>query len=58
MKKVLTYAVAIMAMTACTTKTETNPFLTEWETPYGIPPFDKIGIADFVPAVKAGIEQQ
>ena len=43
-------------MTACNqTK---NPFLQEWDTPYGIPPFDKISLADYIPAVKAGIEQQ
>ena len=35
-----------------------NPFLAEWDTPYGIPPYDKITEADFLPAVKAGIEQQ
>ena len=45
----------IVAMTACTPK---NPFLQEWDTPYGIPPFDKITLADYIPAVKAGIEQQ
>ena len=43
-------------MTACTqTK---NPFLQEWDTPYGIPPFEKITLEDYIPAVKAGIEQQ
>ena len=45
-----------MAMTACT-RTK-NPFLQEWDTPYGIPPFEKITLADYIPAVKAGIEQQ
>ena len=43
-------------MTACTqTK---NPFLQEWDTPYGIPPFENITLEDYIPAVKAGIEQQ
>lgn len=43
-------------MTACVqTK---NPFLEEWKTPYGIPPFEKITLEDYIPAVKAGIEQQ
>ena len=43
-------------MTACAqTK---NPFLQEWDTPYGIPPFEKITLADYIPAVQAGIEQQ
>ena len=43
-------------ISACTqTK---NPFLQEWNTPYGIPPFEKITLEDYIPAVKAGIEQQ
>ena len=36
----------------------TNPFLTEWDTPYGIPPFDKIKTSDYIPAIKAGIAEQ
>jgi len=35
-----------------------NPFLTEWDTPYGIPPFSDIRVEDYIPAIKAGIEQQ
>ena len=35
-----------------------NPFLEEWNTPYGIPPFDEIQLSDYIPAVTAGIEQQ
>ena len=42
-------------MTACGEK---NPFLAEWDTPYGIPPYDEIEIEDYIPAIKAGIEQQ
>ncbi|MBR5431422.1 MAG: M3 family metallopeptidase, partial [Bacteroidales bacterium] len=30
----------------------------EWDTPYGIPPFDKIKIEHYMPAIKAGIAQQ
>jgi peptidyl-dipeptidase Dcp len=56
MKKVFAIAALCVAMTACNTRV--NPFLTEWDTPYGIPPFDKIQPADFIPAVQAGIEQQ
>ena len=29
----------------------------EWDTPYGIPPFDKIKIEHYMPAIKAGIAQ-
>ena len=39
---------------ACNTE---NIFLQEWDTPYGIPPFDKIKVSDYMPAIKAGIEQ-
>jgi len=35
-----------------------NPFLTEWDTPYGMPPFEEIKVEDYVPAVEAGIKQQ
>ena len=56
MKKVIAFAAIILAMTACNNRE--NPFLTEWDTPYGIPPFDQIQPADFIPAIQAGIEQQ
>ena len=45
-----------MALASCAQRT--NPFLAEWKTPYGIPPFDQIQYADYIPAVKAGIEAQ
>ena len=57
MRKLLALGVAILAMTACTEK-QVNPFLTDWDTPYGIPPFDKIQTSDFIPAIKAGIDEQ
>ena len=56
MKKILTIAIAVMTMSACTTRV--NPFLTEWDTPYGIPPFDEIQVDDYIPAIKEGIAQQ
>ncbi len=56
MNKALLTIGTILVMTACAqTK---NPFLQEWDTPYGIPPFEKITLADYIPAVQAGIEQQ
>ncbi len=44
-----------MLMASCNTA---NPFMEEWDTPYGIPPFDKIKISHYIPAVKAGLEAQ
>lgn len=35
-----------------------NPFLKPYDTKYGIPPFDKIEVSDFLPAIKAGIAEQ
>lgn len=35
-----------------------NPFLTPYQDKYQIPPFDKIQVSDFIPAIKAGIEEQ
>lgn len=56
MKKFLSIVIAVMTMSACTTRE--NPFLTEWNTPYGIPPFDEIQVDDYIPAIKEGIVQQ
>ena len=48
---------AALAMAACNSG-RVNPFLTEWDTPYGIPPFDQFQIEDYIPAIEAGISQQ
>jgi peptidyl-dipeptidase Dcp len=32
-----------------------NPFLEEWDTPYGVPPFDRLDADHFMPAMKKGI---
>ncbi|MBR1574126.1 MAG: M3 family metallopeptidase [Bacteroidales bacterium] len=42
-------------MTSCT---RTNPFLQEWDTPYGTPPFHEIRLEDYKPAMLAGIDKQ
>ncbi len=34
---------------------ETNPLLTEWTTPFGVPPFDRIRDQDFLPAWREAI---
>ena len=35
-----------------------NPFMKEWDTPYGVPPFDQIKTTDYLPAIQEGIRQQ
>ena len=45
----------MMAAASCN---NTNPFLTEWDTPYGIPDFGAVKEKHYVPAFEAGIAQQ
>lgn len=45
-------------MTALTACRDDNPFLAEYDTPYGIPPFEKIENSHYVPAFEAGVKQQ
>ncbi|MBF9034593.1 peptidase M3 [Rhodobacterales bacterium HKCCE2091] len=35
----------------------TNPLLDDWTTPFEIPPFDRIGDADFAPAMEAALAE-
>ena len=49
---------AIIVMAVSLTSCHSNPFLKQWNTPYGIPPFDEIRTSDYIPAVKEGIKQQ
>lgn len=48
--------IAAACLSACTNRE--NPFLTDWNTPYGIPPFQEIQVDNYIPAIQAGIEQQ
>lgn len=46
-----------MANIACDSDRQVgeNPLLAEWETPYGVPPFDKIRPEHFLPAFERGM---
>ena len=57
MKKTL-FALTIMATVACAPKNAENPFLAQWDTPYGIPDFEVVEESHYLPAIEAGIEQQ
>jgi len=35
----------------------TNPLLATWDTPFGLPPFDQISDADYMPAVEAALDE-
>ena len=54
-------SLAFMMLISCTPKKAKEHgtiFYTEFDTPYGMPPFDKITNDDFKPAFQKGIEQQ
>ena len=49
--------------TACNTSKEpkrdmSNPFFSEYNTPFQVPPFNEIKLEHFMPAIDAGIEEQ
>jgi peptidyl-dipeptidase Dcp len=37
---------------------DANPLLVEWDTPFGVPPFDRIASEDYLPALRAGMAEQ
>ena len=63
MKKLL-FITGIVLLGACQTQTENsemeaseNPFYQEWDTPFGIPPFDQIKDEHYMPAFEKGMEE-
>ncbi|EON75196.1 Dipeptidyl carboxypeptidase Dcp [Lunatimonas lonarensis] len=63
MKKLLIVsAVATTLSVACSSETEKksdmNPFFETYDTPFGVPPFDRIEPAHFAPALREGIQRQ
>jgi len=50
--------IAMIALSACKNdKKADNPFFSSYETPFQVPPFDKIDTTDFMPAFLEGIKQ-
>ena len=57
-KKTVIILAASCMMYSCATKTDNNPFFTEFQTEYGVPAFDKIKLEHYEPAFLKGIEEQ
>ncbi|MFO7668262.1 MAG: M3 family metallopeptidase [Bacteroidales bacterium] len=57
---VIPIAISVILLSGCQTNNQPtmNPFLTEYETPFGVPPFDIIENNHFLPAFREGISQQ
>lgn len=58
LKKSILILAASCMMYSCATKTDNNPFLSEFQTPNGVPPFDKIKLEHYEPAFQKGMEEQ
>ena len=62
--KQLFYIIGIVLLNSCSTEslnlesTNMNPFFTEYDTPYQIPPFKKIKDAHYMPAFNQGMKEQ
>ena len=58
-KILLMTLIAVTLITACKNekKMKENPFLTEYSTPFQVPPFDQIDTTDYMPAFIEGIKQ-
>ncbi|MDO9548370.1 MAG: M3 family metallopeptidase [Candidatus Marinimicrobia bacterium] len=50
--------VVLLAVSSCTQQSDQNPFFSEWKTPLGTPPFEKINNEHFMPAFEEGMLQQ
>jgi peptidyl-dipeptidase Dcp len=61
MKKILIpfFAMAALLYNSCSTqeKKQENPFFSDYQTPFQVPPFDKIDTTHFMPAFLEGMKQ-
>jgi peptidyl-dipeptidase Dcp len=60
-KNIIVLCAAIMAViSGCNNKDakKDNPFLNEYDTPFKVPPFDKIDSTHYMPAFEEGMKQQ
>lgn len=61
MRKLTFLLFIALASFACTNETndmKENPFMSEYNTPYDVPPYDVIEDEHYLPAFKAGMEEQ
>lgn len=57
-KLVILIIFSALIFPACKKTTRENPFFTKWDTPFGVPPFEKIELRDFKPAFIKGMEEE
>ncbi|MFO8087505.1 MAG: M3 family metallopeptidase [Bacteroidales bacterium] len=63
MRKIFLFLImAVIISSSCNNQKDNeqimdNPLLQEWDTPFGVPPFDKIEAAHFMPAFEEGMKR-
>ncbi len=55
MKRYLTFAIMCALVSCGKPAGDQNPFFSEWDTPFGTPPFDEIEVHHFKPAFEQGM---
>lgn len=50
--------IPMMYLTSCAEREKANPFFSDYETPFGVPPFEQIHHAHFEPAILEGMRLQ
>ena len=54
-KYLLSLLSAGVLVASCSQPQAENPLLVEWDTPYGIPPFEQVQPEHYIPAFKAAM---
>ncbi len=62
MKKIISFFSVIVIISSCTQEMSNvnmnnNPFLASYDTPYEVPPFEKIRLEHYKPAIEKGMEE-
>ncbi len=59
MRKVIVLSLfTVLLISACRQSAQENPFFSEFNTPFGVPPFDKITEEHYLPAFNEGVKRQ
>ncbi len=52
------YLLTLFIVCIMGSNSDPNPLLSQWNTPFEVPPFDQIEVKHYLPALMAGIEQE
>ncbi|HYW79014.1 MAG TPA: M3 family metallopeptidase [Thermoguttaceae bacterium] len=55
--KCLFFLVVVGVTLLTGSRSDANPFFTDWDTPFGVPPFDAIGLEHYTPAFEEGMKR-